>query len=91
MNSEQYLSDEDTLQVTLLCQIEFIINTMLKKAGGNSKRVYWLEKMSRDIEGINMTYSGILPEGFIKQAEFFYDDMHESVAKLMLTQKGETS
>lgn len=80
---QQYLSAEDTLQVTLLCQIEFIINNMLKKAGGNSKRVYWLEKMSRDIEGINMTYFGILPDGFIQQAEVFYEEMHESVKKLI--------
>jgi len=79
----EYLSKDDTLQVTLLCQIEFIINTMIQKAGSNDKRLYWLEKMSRDIEGINKTYSGILPDGFITQAEFFYDDMHESVKKLI--------
>jgi len=79
----EYLSKDDTLQVTLLCQIEFIINTMAQKAGSNDKRLYWLEKMSRDIEGINKTYAGILPDGFITQAEFFYDDMHESVKKLI--------
>jgi len=79
----EYLSKDDTLQVTLLCQIDFIINTMIQKADSNDKRLYWLEKMGRDIEGINKTYSGILPDGFITQAEFFYDDMHEAVKKLI--------
>ena len=79
----EFLSKDDTLQVTLLCQIEFIINTMIQKAGSHDKRLYWLEKMSRDIEGINKTYSGLLPDGFITQAEFFYDDMHEAVKKLI--------
>jgi hypothetical protein len=86
----EYLSKDDTLQVTLLCQIEFIINTMAQKAGLNDKRLYWLDKMSRDIEGINKTYAGILPDGFITQAEFFYDDMHEAVKKLMVECKEET-
>lgn len=66
------LSAEDAFQVTLLVAAEITKNILKDRNPNNEKRQYWLDRLDRDIEALNRTYSGYLPDSFQNKAERFY-------------------
>lgn len=66
------LTAEEAFEVTLLVSAEITKNILKDRNPGHPKRKYWLDKLDKDIEGINRTYSGFLPDNFQARAEKFY-------------------
>lgn len=66
------LNAADTFEVLLLTMAEITKNILVDRNPCHEKRKYWLEKLDKDIEGLNRTYEGFLPDQFQDKAERFY-------------------
>lgn len=66
------LSPDDAFDISLLVTCEITKNLLAERHSGHEKRRYYLDRMDKDIEGLNRTYSGYLPDSFQAKAEKFY-------------------
>jgi len=77
------LNPEEAFDITLLVMAEISKNILLDRNSKHEKRKYWIGKLDKDIEGINKTYAGYLPDYFQVRAEKFYKDMERLFNKLL--------
>lgn len=77
------LTPEEAFQITLLVMAEIAKNLLLDRNTTHAKRLYWLEKLDKDIEALNRTYEGYLPEQFQNKAERFYRMIETDIEHLL--------
>ena len=77
------LNADDAFAVTLLVTCEMLFQAVRQTTAGNEKRKYWLERLEKDIEGINRTYFGYLPESFQNKADKYHKQVEASMNWLL--------
>lgn len=77
------LTADEAFEVTLLVSAEIMKNILKDRNPQHEKRNYWLDKIDKDIEGINRTYEGYLPENFQGRAEKFYRMLEADIQFLL--------
>lgn len=83
------LAGEDAFQVCLLgtCEATFLILTDRLKLCDNrsirEKRLYWLEKLQKAVEGLNNTYDGYVTEEFEQAFETYHNAIEAAMTKLL--------
>ena len=77
------LSPDDAFDISLLVTCEITKNLLAQRHTNHSKRKYYLDRMDKDIEGINRTYSGYLPDSFQSKAERFYRNVEADLNGLL--------
>lgn len=86
------MSPEDAFAVTLLVTCEITKNILLQRLSSDpktrKKQLYYLERMDKDIEGLNATYSGYLPENFQNAAEKYHKMIEVDMNNLLKHYKG---
>lgn len=83
------MTADDAFAITLLVTCEITKNVLLQRAGGNKKRLYYLDRLCKDIEGLNMTYEGYLPEKFQRSAKKYHQMVEIDINNLLKSYKGE--
>ena len=83
------LAGEDAFQVCLLgtCEATHLVLTDRLKLCDNrsirEKRLNWLEKIQKAVEGLNNTYDGYVTEEFEKQFEEYHAAVEAAMTKLL--------
>ena len=87
------MTPEDAFCVTLLVTCEITKNILLGRLSSNKKirekQMYYLERMNKDIEGLNATYPGYLPDNFQNSAERYHRNIEIDMQSLLKHYKGE--
>jgi len=77
------LSPEEAFDITLLVSCEITKNILRQRNSTHTKRQYWLDKLDKDVEGLNKTYAGYLPDDFQAKAERFYRMLETDINYLL--------
>lgn len=84
--SSRPLTHDEAFALTLLTSCEVTKNILTDRCPmDNKKRRYWLDKLDKDIEAVNRTYDGYLPDHFIAAAETYHAAIETAVRELMAT------
>ena len=79
----QPLNPDDAFLVTLLVTCEVVKNVLAERASDTDKRRYYIDRLDKDIEGINRTFAGYLPESFQHKAEKYHKQIEASMNWLL--------
>lgn len=83
------LNAEDALAITLLSVCEVVKNVLTDRCPpANKKRLYWLDRLDRDIEAVNRTFDGYLPGDFIEASTEYHAAIELAVNNLMRRFRG---
>jgi hypothetical protein len=92
------MTPDDAFAVTLLVTCEITKNVLLDRCSRGSidrrtleKRIYYLERMCKDIEGLNATYPGYLPDNFQNTAKKYHKMVEVDINNLLKAYKGESA
>lgn len=80
---DKVVSSEDAFAIVLLATCESTKNILMQRHNGNSKRFYYLERLERDIEGLNRTYPGYLPDSFQENAIKYHQAVEDAMNVLL--------
>lgn len=89
INLDVCMSSEDAFCVILLATCQSTKNILMAKHNGNSKRFYYLERLERDIEGLNRTYPGFLDDSFQERAIKYHQTIEDAMNELLRSYKKE--
>lgn len=81
---DKVMTPDDAFAIVLLATCESTKNILLKRSNGNSKRFYYLERMDKDIEGLNRTYEGYLPDSFQENAKKYHQTVEDAMNELLI-------
>lgn len=82
------MSPDDTFQMTLISLIEVAKNILTDKAKGNTKRLYWLERLDKVINSLDSTYEGYLPDDFVNKSMKFHKWVEIDMNSLLDSYRG---
>jgi hypothetical protein len=84
------LSQEDAFAVVLLATVESTYNILLARASKTSptksileKRMYYLNRLAKDVEGLNLTYPGYLNDNFQENATKYHQSVEDAMNVLL--------
>lgn len=77
------LTPDEAFDISILVTCEIAKNLLASRHAGHEKRAYYLERMDKDIEGLNRTYNGYLPDSFQSKAERFYRHVEADLNALL--------
>jgi len=84
------LNADEALQITLLSVVEVVKNVLTDRCpAGDKKRAYWLARLDRDIEAVNRTFEGYLPDDFIEASTEYHVAVELAINNLMRRFKDE--
>lgn len=87
------VTPDDAFAITLLVTCEITKNILLKRLSEDSKirkkQLYYLDRMDKDIEGLNATYPGYLPDNFQNAANKYHKMIEVDMNNLLKAYKEE--
>ena len=83
------LSQEDTAQVTMVCMMEILANMLYDRTEQKTRRWNRIQALKENIEKVNETYQGYLPDEFVEKAEGFYQEIEKSIVALLTPRESE--
>lgn len=82
-DTDRPLNAEEAFAITLLVTCEITKNVLIERSPGHKKRLYWLERLDKAIEGVNSTYDGFVPPDFKERAVAYHNAVEKAVNELL--------
>ncbi len=77
------LSAEDKFCVALICLADQVCQALEQRTTKKTRRWHKIQKLKEAIQEIDDTFDGSVDEEFMRYAEEFYDEMSNSLTKLL--------
>lgn len=87
LRMREQCTPEDCFQLTILALAETAANIMLDRSVPKSRRHNRINAMLEQIEHINNTYEGYLPDNWIKHSIKFNQTLETAMTQLLKTYK----
>lgn len=70
----------------MICMMEILANMLSDRTQPKTRRWNRIQALKEQIEQVNKTYEGYLPDEFVERAEGFYQEVEKSIVALLTTQ-----
>lgn len=80
---DKMMTPDDAFAVVLIATCESTKNILMQRHNGDSKRYYYLNRLERDMEGLNRTYPGYLPDSFQEKAIKYHQTIETAMNELL--------